>query len=348
MLSDHGLGGYIATRLSCRGEDDPLAHARTVAAAIAPLLADPPNLLVAQGDTSSALGGALAAVEAGVPVAHVEAGLRSFDQSMPWPEEGNRIAIDAVASLLFAPTETSAANLRNEGLSGAVHVTGNSGIDALFAALAALPAPARARNRNGVPLILVTCHRRENWGLGLTTVALALIEIARSTHAKIDCVLHPNPLVRDSMRSLLDGEPGIRLVEPYDHGAMIAAMRDADLILSDSGGVQEEAPALGVPLLVLREKTERPEGVASGNMQLVGTNTERIVDAVSRLLADAGALAAMGRPALPFGDGHAGPRIATHMLDWIAATALIRTAVPDLTSPPSIDIGPAWLQGPFV
>jgi len=318
VLGEYGLGSYLETRLDCPGQDDPRAHARSVAKAIIGLLSDPPDLLVVQGDTSSALGGALAAVEAGVPIAHVEAGLRSFDPTMPWPEEDNRVAIDALADLLFAPTEISAANLRRESVGGAIHVTGNSGVDALLATLATLPAPP-AQGRNEAPLILVTCHRRENWGAGLTSVALALIEIARTTRGHIDCVLHPNPSVRESMHLLLGGKPNIRLVEPYGQRAMIAAMRNADLILSDSGGVQEEAPALGVPLLVLREKTERPEGIASGNMVLVGTNTARIVSSVTRLLTDSEALAAMARPALPFGDGQAGPRIAGHMLDWLAA-----------------------------
>jgi UDP-N-acetylglucosamine 2-epimerase (non-hydrolysing) len=323
VLGEHGLGGYIATRLACPGQDDPRAHARGVAVAIAALLSDPPGLLVVQGDTSSALGGTLAAVEAGVPIAHVEAGLRSFDPAMPWPEEDNRVAIDALADLLFAPTETSAANLRRESVGGTIHVTGNSGIDALFATLATLPSP-RPRRGSSVPLILVTCHRRENWGVGLTSVALALIEIARSSLARIDCVLHPNPAVRESMHLLLGGEPGIRLVEPYSHRAMIAAMRDADLILSDSGGVQEEAPALGIPLLVLREKTERPEAVTSGNMQLVGTDKARIFGEVSRLLTNSQAYAAMARPALPFGDGRAAPRIAAHMLDWLGLRSTAR------------------------
>jgi len=318
LLGEYGLGGYLAGRLDCRGEDDPCVHACTVAAAVAKLLARPPDLVVVQGDTSSALGGALAAVEANVPIAHVEAGLRSFDPAMPWPEEDNRIAIDAVAELLFAPTETSAANLRREQVRGTIHVTGNSGIDALLATVANLPMPARVRTTAEPPSLLVTCHRRENWGASVTSVALALIAIARSHQARIDCVLHPNPALGEAMRERLRGEPNIRLVGPYDHRAMIAAMRAADIILSDSGGVQEEAPALGVPLLVLREKTERPEGVASGNMLLVGTETGRIVDAVTRLLANHEALAAMARPALPFGDGNAGPRIAGHVLDWLA------------------------------
>ena len=318
MLSEHGLGGYTATRLECVGQEDPRAHARAVAAAVVKLLQFPPDLLVVQGDTSSALGGALAAAEAGVPIAHVEAGLRSFDPAMPWPEEENRVAIDAISDLLFAPTETSAANLRREEVGGTIHVTGNSGIDALLATLGTLPG-APVRRQDEPPSILVTCHRRENWGVGLTSVALALIEIARSTGARIDCILHPNPSVRESMHLLLEGEPGIRLVEPMDHRAMICTMRGADLILSDSGGVQEEAPALGVPLLVLRQKTERPEGVASGNMRLVGTDTAGIVSQVTRLISDRKALAAMARPAFPFGDGRAGPRIAGHILERIAA-----------------------------
>jgi UDP-N-acetylglucosamine 2-epimerase (non-hydrolysing) len=267
---------------------------------------------------------------------------------MPWPEEDNRIAIDAVADILFAPTETSAANLRSECLGGIIHVTGNTGIDALLATLATLPMAASARSGNEVPLILVTCHRRENWGAGLTSVALALIEIARSARVRIDCVLHPNPALRQSMRSLLDGVANVRLIEPYHHRAMISAMREAALILSDSGGVQEEAPALGIPLLVLREKTERPEGVASGNMVLVGTDTARIVDTVTRLLSDPRSLAEMGRPALPFGDGHAGPRIAAHILDWIEGRRAGLPAAPDLTSSRPTDIWPAWPHGPFV
>lgn len=276
-----------------------------------------PDVVVVVGDVNSTVAAALTAAKLGRRVAHVEAGLRSFDPAMPWPEEDNRVAIDALSDLLFAPTETSAANLRREDVSGGIRVTGNSGIDALLATLATLPAP-RTRRIGEPTAILVTCHRRENWGVGLTSVALALIEIARTTGTRIDCVLHPNPSVRESMHLLLDGEPGIRLVEPMNHRAMISAIRDADLILSDSGGVQEEAPALGVPLLVLREKTERPEGVASGNMLLVGTDTAGIVDETVRLLADRDALAAMARPALPFGDGRAAPRIAGHMIAWLA------------------------------
>ena len=315
---EYGLGGLPATRLRCAGQIDPHAHVAAVAKAMALRLATSPELIVVQGDTSSALGAALAGFKAGVAVAHVEAGLRSFDPAMPWPEEEYRIAIDARAALLFAPTETSAINLRREQVPGIIHVTGNSGIDALLAILASLP-PLPPRDRGQPPLLLVTCHRRENWGIGLTSVARALIALARSGGVRIDCMLHPNPRVTETMHLLLGGERAIRLVEPCGHRAMIAAMRAADLILSDSGGVQEEAPALGVPLLVLRDKTERPEGIASGNFRLVGTDSARIIGAVTGLLADPAARAAMARPAWPFGDGRSGPRIAGHLLDWLAA-----------------------------
>lgn len=277
------------------------------------MLAERPSLVAVQGDTASAFGGALAAFAAAVPLAHVEAGLRSFDPAMPWPEEEFRTAIDARADLLFAPTEINAGNLEAEDVPGDIFVTGNSGIDALLA----LAPPASERLRDGGRLkLLVTCHRRESWGEGLRSIAAALIELSQSRPVDIDVVLHPNPIVGDSMRGLLADAPGIRLVESLGHGQMVAAMRACDILLSDSGGMQEEAPALGVPMLVLREKTERPEGVASGNMLLVGTDRRRIVEGVVRLL-DPAVRAAMSRRAFPFGDGRAAERIAGHICDFL-------------------------------
>jgi UDP-N-acetylglucosamine 2-epimerase (non-hydrolysing) len=323
--TDHGLAGLPLLELHCRGREDPLAHAAAVERALTRHLdGDPPDLLLVQGDTSSALGAASAAHHAGVAIGHVEAGLRSYDRAMPWPEEDNRVAIDGLADLLFAPTPGAAANLRNEGRSGAIHVTGNTGIDALLATLAALPpatglprALSRAR-RTGTPLdIVVTCHRRENWGAGLTTLAAALLELAAEGTAAVEVVLHPNPAVAEVMHTLFAGQPGIRLAMPTTHRGMIARMRRADLILSDSGGVQEEAPVLGVPLLVLREKTERPEAIACGNARLVGTSTARLLGEVRTLAADRAALAAMARPTMPFGDGHAAPRIAALVREWL-------------------------------
>jgi UDP-N-acetylglucosamine 2-epimerase (non-hydrolysing) len=275
---------------------------------------DGARLVVVQGDTSSALGGALGSAMAGVPVAHVEAGLRSHDRENPWPEEDFRIAIDAASDLLFAPTQLNAANLRREGTRGPVIVTGNTGIDALLERIPRLPAPARLSERKR---LLVTCHRRESWGEGLHAIADCLRRIPRRHDVSITMVLHPNPAIAGEMRRLLRGCPNIVLRVPCGHLEMLQLMRDSDLILSDSGGVQEEAPALGVPLLILRDRTERPEGIATGNAILVGRKPEAILGAVERLLDDDGALAAMSRPVFPYGEGRSSWRIAAAIEEWL-------------------------------
>lgn len=285
-----------------------------------PHLRDAPDLLVVQGDTSSALGAALSAFTAGVPVAHVEAGLRTHDPLLPWPEEEYRTAIDAHADLLFAPTELAAANLRAEQVPGDIHVTGNTSIDAVLEAVSRLPPP---QPRNGAPRILVTCHRRESWREGLESIAVAMREIA-SGGAEIDFVLHPNAFIADKMRRLLAGCEQVTLIEPCSHDELLFRMRAADLVLSDSGGIQEEAPALGVPLLVLRDKTERPEGIAAGCALLVGTDTKRIVSETCRLLQDGQARAEMSRPAFPFGDGSAAQRIAAIVDEWLTGSNSVR------------------------
>jgi UDP-N-acetylglucosamine 2-epimerase (non-hydrolysing) len=329
-LGDHGLEGLPSTPLDCPGQADPMLHAELVRAALRRLLPiDPPDLLIVQGDTSSALGGALAAQETGIPLAHVEAGLRTYDPNLPWPEEKNRVAIDRLADLLFAPTSGNAANLRRDKVEGEIRVTGNSGIDALAELVGPLPVrqPRRWWPRRQFTL-LITCHRRENWGAGLDRLAKASLDLA-DRKVSSEVVLPPNPKVTEQMTALLGGRARIRLIPPLSHAAMIEAMRRADLVLSDSGGIQEEAPALGVPLLVLRDKTERPEGLATGSMELVGTDPARIVDAVMRLRRDRAALRAMGRPCLPFGDGQAAARIARHCLRFLEgqlALAESRTA----------------------
>jgi UDP-N-acetylglucosamine 2-epimerase (non-hydrolysing) len=293
-----------------------MAHAAAVASAFRSE-AEGTGLIMVQGDTSSALGGALAGFAAGTPVAHVEAGLRSHDSALPWPEEPNRVAIDGQAALLFAVTEVSAANLRAEQVGGEIHVTGNTGVDALRLQLGRVPVPHLAAVQDK-PRLLVTCHRRENWGDAFRPIAEALLELGATGRLSIDVLLPPNPAMAATMRERLSGCFSIRLQPATDHAGMIAAMRSASLILSDSGGVQEEAPALGVPLLVMREKTERPEGVTSGNMLLVGSSRPRIVDEVGRLLDDPDAYAAMAHPRLPYGDGHAADRIADLTLDWLS------------------------------
>jgi len=313
--AEHGLEPFDREALGCPGKRNPLAHSDAVARAMATVLADPPALLVVQGDTSSALGAAMAGYAAGVPIAHVEAGLRSFDPAMPWPEEQNRVTIDRLATLLFAPTETSAANLRADRVNGAICVTGNTGIDALFGVIDRLGDVDVALPGDRLRL-LVTCHRRENWGPPMRSVAAALNHLAQGAAVDIRVVLHTNPAVAKAMRNALEPSPAITLLPPLGHAQMILAMLATDLLLSDSGGVQEEAPALGVPLLVLRDKTERPEGIASGNMILAGTDRDRIIALVLRLT-DPTVRAVMSRPSLPYGDGRSGPRIAAAMMKWI-------------------------------
>ena len=314
-VAEFGLDRFPRIDLGCVGRKDPHAHVRAVTTALLPMLRDPPDLLVVQGDTSSALGAALAGFTAGVPVAHVEAGLRTHDLLLPWPEEEYRTAIDASAELLFAPTNTAAGNLRAEQVPGKIHVTGNTSIDAVLEAEAGLSPVAKGGSTP--PRVLVTCHRRESWGDGLASIAAALSELAADGTTHVDVVLHPNRHVAGKMRGLLATAHGIALLAPCGHRELIQRMRDADLILSDSGGIQEEAPALGVPLLVLREKTERPEGLHCGSARLVGTSVATIVEEVERLLGDPPALAAMSRRSFPYGDGRSSARIATIIEDWL-------------------------------
>lgn len=317
--AEFGLEHYPAVRLGCAGEENPNRHVQAVTAAMLPSLRPAPDLIVVQGDTSSALGAALAASLVGVAVAHVEAGLRTHDPRLPWPEEEYRTSIDAGADLLFAPTETAVANLRAEGVGGEIHMTGNTGIDALKATQLRLTPQTLVAER--ALRILVTCHRRESWGEGLKSIAAALIAIARDGKARIELILHPNAHVAAMMRQSLDSIRGISLIAPCTQIELIRRMREADLMLSDSGGIQEEATALGTPLLVLREKTERPEAIASGNAMLVGTSTDRIVAAVRRLLENPYERLAMARPAFPFGDGHAAPRIAAVIERFLAVNS---------------------------
>lgn len=314
---DYGLESYAAVQLGCAGGGEPHAHAATVAAAVLPLLNET-RLIVVQGDTSSALGAALAATTAQVPLAHVEAGLRSHDRQRPWPEEEFRVAIDRHAKLLFAPTELSAANLRRERVGGSIHVTGNSGIDAVLRVRRPRRAPAPSPGRT--PKLLVTCHRRESWGLGLAGIAGALRSIAEQQIASIDLLLHPNPATAAHVRSLLLGCDGVALHPPLGHQQTIAAMLQADCVLSDSGGMQEECAALGTPLLVLRERTERPEAIACGKMMLVGTEPERIIDSV-RNFGRARLGGYQADQCQPYGDGLASERMAAIVADWLQRTS---------------------------
>ena len=276
------------------------------------------DLVLVHGDTASAIAAALAAKDLGIPVGHVEAGLRSFDLKQPWPEEGNRMAIDALSDLLFAPTEAAAANLRADGrVKGQIHVTGNSGIDALFHALEGEAQPVAVREPKR---ILATCHRKENQGAPTRAVCAALKRLVRELPVEVVVPLHPNRHVRQELVGLLEDVPGITLVEPLGYGEMVRLMARCWIILTDSGGLQEEGPALGKPVLVLRNVTERGEGLGGAGLELVGTDEERIVSAVRVLHDDPAHYARISRPSLPFGDGRAAPRIADAIENWLRLT----------------------------
>lgn len=313
--ADYRLESYSAVDLGCPGGGEPHAHAIKIATAMLAQLGET-RLLIVQGDTSSALGAALAASRAQVALAHVEAGLRSHDRRSPWPEEEFRIEIDRHADLLFAPTELSAANLRRERVSGSIHVTGNSGIDAVLR----VPRADTAAVRGAKPHLLVTCHRRESWGLGLAGIAGALRSIAEQKIASIDLLLHPNPATAAHVRGLLLGCDGVALHPPLGHRETIAAMLGADCVLSDSGGIQEECAALGIPLLVLRDRSERPEAIAYGRMVVVGTDPERIVGAV-RSIGQSSRGCSLEAPDQPYGDGRASERIAAIVSTWLQRTS---------------------------
>ena len=277
-----------------------------------------PDRVMVQGDTATAMTGALAAYYRKLPVDHVEAGLRSGNIYHPWPEEVNRKIIGQIASLHFAPTDVSAKALTDEQIDPArVHVTGNTVIDALrwvTARIAAEPqlasglAEIEARFA-GKRIIGVTSHRRENFGGGLEAIAEAIRQIAARPDVAVVFPVHPNPNVRKVMNAALAGLDNVALIEPLDYPNFARLIGLAEVMLTDSGGVQEEAPAMGKPVLVMRETTERPEGVTAGTAKLVGTDTQTIVTEMFNLLDDKAAYENMARAHNPFGDGHSAQRI---------------------------------------
>jgi UDP-N-acetylglucosamine 2-epimerase (non-hydrolysing) len=286
--------------------------------------AERPDRVIVQGDTATAMVGALAAYYRKVPVSHVEAGLRSGDIYQPWPEEVNRRIVAPIADQHFAPTDTAAEALRREHIAPAtIHVTGNTVIDALHATRAKLDAdPSLAAGLDdiaarfaGKRLILVTTHRRENFGGGMESIARAIGRIADRPDTAVLFPVHPNPNVVSVMDALLGERANVARIEPLDYPHFIRALGMCEIALTDSGGVQEEAPALAKPVLVMRETTERPEGVKAGTAKLIGTDSDRIVSEISTLLDDKGAYTAMARAHNPFGDGHASARIARIVAD---------------------------------
>jgi UDP-N-acetylglucosamine 2-epimerase (non-hydrolysing) len=284
-----------------------------------------PALVIVQGDTTTTLCGALAAFYSRVPVAHVEAGLRTGDLHQPFPEEMNRVLTSHLTDLHFAATEMAAQNLLNEGVSlAAIHITGNTGIDAVLYVRDALE-QGRLRGREwpeldaAKRLIVVTAHRRESFGEGFERICRALARIADRDDVQLLYPVHPNPNVRDPVQRHLAGHPHIRLIEPQSYVPFVDLMRRAYLLITDSGGIQEEGPSLGKPILVLREKTERPEAVIAGTVKLVGTDEDRIVQEAVRLLDERKAYDQMARIHNPYGDGQASARISDLINSFLTA-----------------------------
>ncbi|MBI3240801.1 MAG: UDP-N-acetylglucosamine 2-epimerase (non-hydrolyzing) [Chloroflexi bacterium] len=297
-------------------DQTPTDVAAEVLKRIQPILRDErPDWILVQGDTTTVLAASLAAFYNRVKVGHVEAGLRTYDRHNPFPEEINRVLADQLSDLHFAPTETARAALLKEAIPPErVHVTGNTVIDALRVIVArpangSLPSfPADRR------LVLVTAHRRENFGQPFANMLAALKRIADRSDVHLLYPVHPNPNVRGPAYEVLGHHPHVTLLPPMDYLVFAHLMAKAHLILTDSGGIQEEAPGLGVPVLVMRAVTERPEAVAAGTAKLVGTDTEAILTEAAKLLDDPAAHAAMAKAVNPFGDGHAAERIVSILL----------------------------------
>jgi len=283
-----------------------------------------PDLVLVQGDTTTAFSAALAAFYRRIPVGHVEAGLRTRDRYSPFPEEINRVLLSRLAVLHFAPTANNANNLMEEGITGNVFVTGNTVIDAFATTVTDHyefhDQTLRSLARQGKKLITLTAHRRENHGRPLENIlsAVQILHGKDPEHAIVYPV-HPNPAVREPAFRMLGGMPGIHLLEPLDVADMHNLLARSTLVLTDSGGLQEEAPAFGVPVLVLRTETERPEAVEAGTARVAGIETDAIVELAHELLTDENAYRAMAHAVNPYGDGHASERIAGHILDWYAS-----------------------------
>ena len=310
LRTDHQLGLMTPSQGLSQFMAQALAKIDEVLAETAP------DLLVCQGDTTTAAAAALAAFHRQIPVAHVEAGLRTGDRHAPWPEEINRRVIDLVADRYYAPTRSAADALLREGVPAAsILITGNTAIDALLWTIKKLEAnsPAFASGHDR-PCVLITAHRRESFGAGMQSIADALVTLAgRFPDTDWIFPVHLNPNVHEVMHTRLGGLPNVKLLEPLDYPRFCRLLSRCTFVLTDSGGVQEEAPALGKPVLVLREVTERPEGVAGGTVKLVGCSAIRIVEEATRLLQDPAALKAMSVPGNFYGDGTAAEQIAADL-----------------------------------
>jgi UDP-N-acetylglucosamine 2-epimerase (non-hydrolysing) len=308
-LFDQAIGGFninVDRHLGIKPGDWGIAeHIDAMRTALVAIFAvNRPDLVLVQGDTNSAYAAALAAHDKGIAIGHVEAGLRTHVPTRPWPEERNRVAIAQIATLHFAPSLQAMKNLSAERVPGTSFLTGNPGIDALMMTAQPISYP-----RNSAHLILVTCHRRENFGAPLQGICHALRTLAEREDVLITLPLHPNSQVRLTILSLLGDVARINLIDPLDFAEMIAAIRASHMVISDSGGLQEECAALGVPLILMRDETERPEVVLNGNCVLTGASPTKIIDEARRLLDDDAYHDRMSHPCLPYGDGTAAKRI---------------------------------------
>jgi UDP-N-acetylglucosamine 2-epimerase (non-hydrolysing) len=334
IKADHDLQAMV------HGQTSSLVASRVLSRLEPVLEEEHPDWVLVQGDTTTTLAAALAASYAGIKVAHIEAGLRSFDRNQPFPEETNRRLVTTLAELHFAPTLGAKANLLREGVPpDRVLVIGNTGIDALHWTVSRLscePAPFRdpwgeVASRSKV--ILATAHRQENLGRGFEEICRALHAIAREFKDEVCVVvpLHPRPAVRRTAHALLGGCANVRLIEPLDHLNLVRLLLRSHLVITDSGGLQEEAPSLGKPVLVLRNVTERPEGVEEGTAVLVGTRRERILAEATLLLRSGEAYGRMAHRSEVYGDGRAAGRI-------VAALLGNRVELPEATvAPDAVD-----------
>jgi UDP-N-acetylglucosamine 2-epimerase (non-hydrolysing) len=288
------------------------------------ILREKPDMLLVQGDTSTTFTAGLAAYYHRVPLGHVEAGLRTFDKWRPFPEEINRKLTTALADLHFAPTQTSVSNLMAEGIPpNSVYLTGNTVIDALLEVAKRRfdLKEAGVDLTTGRKIVLVTAHRRESFGKPLKNICQAISNLARAHRRHIEIVVpvHKNPTVKNTVYDILEEIDNVELIEPLDYEPFVHLMKESYIILTDSGGIQEEAPSLGKPVLVLREKTERPEAVAFGTVKLVGINEEVIFEEANTLLIDPEAYDKMSKAVNPYGDGHAAERIVQAILYYFGA-----------------------------
>lgn len=309
VLDLFGIVADIDLNIMQEGQTQALLLSRLIERVDSVLRSEDPAVVIAQGDTTTVLSIALACYYRDTPFAHVEAGLRTHNKRSPFPEEMNRVVAGYLARLHFAPTIRAKGNLLREGVpESSIFVTGNTVIDALLQQAARTDAPAFDEDKKR--MILVTAHRRENFGERMENICDALVELTRR-HNDLEVVfpVHPNPSVAQTVHGKLANRTGIFLCAPLDYVSFVSTMKRAWLILTDSGGVQEEAPALGKPVLVLRRETERPEAVEAGVAKVVGVDCGAIVGAIEELLAQPHAYKAMARGVSPYGDGGAAPRI---------------------------------------